>query len=1013
MPRENELRWAALDYARRGMAVIPCSPVNKRPLLPKIDGEAKTGGLKRASTSEEVIDTWWKKWPKAMIGMPMGEKAGAFVVDLDLGDPVLIAGAAYLDRLREWMRSELGEELPPDVPIVETGSGGYHLWFAWEAAHPVGNRGNLIKALAIEPAEGTKAADGGAAKAAHIDVRGEGGYVIVPPSVRADGRAYSFAQGAILELPACPPKLLALIAKEQLSQATPAPGAARPQSKAPSLSADDAVRRYALAGLDAELQKVRQAVAGTRNETLNEAGFKIGQLVGAGVLSEMVAIVSLDDIASGWPDLQKSQDTIRRAIADGRAQPRDLRPIVTEAERRASRSRQRGARLTSIDGGKGKPTESALPAPAKEPPRQLEMREILREQRKRLDPPPMEKRNGVNSGPQGPRNPNGWTADIFGLPYEDPCPVIPLGIDGRKYYFLDSAGQDTSVGASALNQAGIQDLFAATPNYVEWMAPRWGEKKIPDPDNPGEMKKTLVVASHQGDDVRKLLFRACVRKGHFDPAQKIRGRGGWKRADGAFLYHAGEELWIVEGGRVRAIETGLIREGGRELVYPRRPSLAAPHPHPVTAEDNPCRALIEGFRRWNWERPEIAPVLLLGWIGSGFLGGALDWRSQIFLIGDYGTGKSTLQRAIKEIFGEALLDSVNASPAYVYQSLAHDTRPVALDEFEGSSDNRRAEGMVQLARQGSSGGSGGRGTADAATGGVSFEIRSAFLFSCITNPPLLPQDLSRNAILRLRDLPTEVVDEKGERRDKPITINADTCGRMVLAQLMSQWHRFDATLTAYKKALEAGGHSGRGQDTYGHLLACADLMLGPELAEALEIPMVDDVGKWSELLHIDTLPEVQDAQKNWRACINHMLQNRVEVWRSGERATVGQLLEDFFNGDFAEHGNDKHVRRQLGQAGLGFVWNTERGWLLAVPSQSPILSRLFYGSRWQGAPGAGGWSEALRQAPGDVVWFGRDAPRPRINGVQDRCALVVLKALGLQEPRAAGPSPAPAPRGGE
>ncbi|WP_163571449.1 hypothetical protein, partial [Klebsiella pneumoniae] len=64
--------------------------------------------------------------------------------------------------------------------------------------------------------------------------------------------------------------------------------------------------------------------------------------------------------------------------------------------------------------------------------------------------------------------------------------------------------------------------------------------------------------------------------------------------------------------------------------------------------------LIAAFQSWKWERPLLDPILLLGWIGAAFLGAALDWRPALFITGDYGQGKSTLQAIIKEVIGDAL-----------------------------------------------------------------------------------------------------------------------------------------------------------------------------------------------------------------------------------------------------------------------------------------------------------------------------------------------------------------------
>src|SRR4051794_1152142 len=82
---------AALDYASRGWPVFPCNPETKQPLV-KADVDPKTGkaipatgGLKKATCDAQVIEGWWRRFPKAMIGLPTGTAIGAFVVDIDAG----------------------------------------------------------------------------------------------------------------------------------------------------------------------------------------------------------------------------------------------------------------------------------------------------------------------------------------------------------------------------------------------------------------------------------------------------------------------------------------------------------------------------------------------------------------------------------------------------------------------------------------------------------------------------------------------------------------------------------------------------------------------------------------------------------------------------------------------------------------------------------------------------------------------------------------------------------------
>ncbi len=133
----QELLRAALAYAKRGYPVFPCRPGGKEPLTRR--------GFKDATTDRSRVHAWWTRWPGANIGIPTGEASGLLVLDED----------------RTGALSELPGELPKTT-TARTGGGGLHMLYRYPAGEEIRNSASKL--------------------GAGIDVRGEGGYVIAPPS---------------------------------------------------------------------------------------------------------------------------------------------------------------------------------------------------------------------------------------------------------------------------------------------------------------------------------------------------------------------------------------------------------------------------------------------------------------------------------------------------------------------------------------------------------------------------------------------------------------------------------------------------------------------------------------------------------------------------------------------------------------------------------------------------------------------------------------------------------------
>jgi hypothetical protein len=237
----------ALLLAVRGYAVFPCVPRGKTPIT--------THGCKAATAKARVIQRWWQREPSANIGLATGAASGIFVLDVDPEH----AGAESLADLE----ADHGG-LPRTITSV-TGSGGRHLLFR----HPGGD-------CKVRNLVGFRAG---------LDIRGDGGYIIVPPSVHPNGRRYQWAPDNPSQPAEAPAWLLQIVSEREPAAALPrgTPGV-RPRSS-----------RYVAAALRSACRRVASAPPGTRNSALNAEAFGIGQLVGAGLLDEEAVGAGRDD----------------------------------------------------------------------------------------------------------------------------------------------------------------------------------------------------------------------------------------------------------------------------------------------------------------------------------------------------------------------------------------------------------------------------------------------------------------------------------------------------------------------------------------------------------------------------------------------------------------------------------------------------------------------------------------------------------------------------------------------
>ena len=285
---------AALGYAARGIPVYPVhwpralpgriSLACSCPRGPGCDRPAKHPlvryGVKEATTDPDRIGRWWQRWPQANVGLATGVCFD--VLDIDGPD-----GLASLHEFQE----AAGLRLPG--PLVATGGGGWHAWFA-----PTGRGNRRPRGLT------------------QVDWRGRGGCVLAPPSRHISGGSYRWLvgldQAALAEVPA---------ALRQLLDPDP-PTSARPARIAgPGMPGHPYGQRV----LAAELAALGRATPGHRNRTLNRTAFKVYRYVAGGVLPDehVTAAFTAAARAIGLSATETAR-TLASARSAGLANPRGI-----------------------------------------------------------------------------------------------------------------------------------------------------------------------------------------------------------------------------------------------------------------------------------------------------------------------------------------------------------------------------------------------------------------------------------------------------------------------------------------------------------------------------------------------------------------------------------------------------------------------------------------------------------------------------------------------------------------
>ncbi len=156
-PTAYDMLPYALQYAQAGLRVFPLSPCDKTPLR-------GSKGLHEATNNIDVIKQWWTSNPFYNIGCATGK--GIAVIDIDEGTDNNGKSKSGEDSIAQW---QLENGPLPDTLTAISGKGGRHLYY--RTGNKYSSKAGVIK---------------------NVDVRAEGGYIVLPPSIHPNGNRYTW-----------------------------------------------------------------------------------------------------------------------------------------------------------------------------------------------------------------------------------------------------------------------------------------------------------------------------------------------------------------------------------------------------------------------------------------------------------------------------------------------------------------------------------------------------------------------------------------------------------------------------------------------------------------------------------------------------------------------------------------------------------------------------------------------------------------------------------------------------
>jgi len=289
---------AALCYASMGWPVFPvhtaapdpkggpatCSCYRKTQCAHKGKHPITEHGHNDATTDPDLIQSWWEQWPWANVAIATGPQSGVLVLDVDPRNGGMIPF------------QEIKDQIPATLEAA-TGGGGFHRYYLAPSKKP-----------GSSPWEG-------------IDIKGDGGYVLAPPSQHESGQVYRWKSGTEI----APSDTLIALLPEPKTEPKPK----KKTNGKSTLGGTKKEKAYAERALEHAVAHVQLAQEGERNNVLNREAFGLGGFLTKDLLDQAIVHKRLFDAAvtCGLPEDEAAR-TLERSLQQGISKPRDVRQEI-------------------------------------------------------------------------------------------------------------------------------------------------------------------------------------------------------------------------------------------------------------------------------------------------------------------------------------------------------------------------------------------------------------------------------------------------------------------------------------------------------------------------------------------------------------------------------------------------------------------------------------------------------------------------------------------------------------